>query len=118
MDGYIFINIEINGKYYQLKGHQFAYYMKYGKIVDCIDHINGIKDDNRICNLREVTKQQNCFNTKAKGYTFAKERNKFKAQIRLNYKLINIGYFNTEEEARQAYLDAKKIYHNIDVIEM
>lgn len=112
MYGYISLSLYLDKKYYHIKGHQIAYYIKYGKIVDCIDHINGIKDDNRICNLREVTHQQNQHNqTNAKGYHFAKYANKFKAQIMVNNKKIHIGLFNTEEEARQAYLDAKKIYH-------
>lgn len=119
MDGYIVIGMYLDKKKYQLKAHQFGYYMKYGRIVDCIDHINGIKDDNRICNLREVTHQENDFNKKnIKGYCFYKTRNNYKAEIGLNGKSIFLGYFNTEDEAKQAYLDAKKIYHNINVIEM
>lgn len=119
IDGYITIGIDLDKKYINLKGHQFAYYIKYKKIVNCIDHIDGDRTNNKIDNLREVTKQENSFNTKAKGYTFNKKYNKYQAQIAVNYKRIYIGLFNTEEEeARQAYLDAKKIYHNIDVIEM
>jgi len=112
--GYIFLNIYNKGKIINLLGHQFAYYYKYGEIVDCIDHINGIKDDNRICNLRKVTNQQNQWNTKnSKGYCYRKDRNKFHSQIGYNNNNISLGFFKTEEEARQAYLDAKKIYHKI-----
>jgi hypothetical protein len=112
--GYINILIYFDKKNYSLLGHQFAYYHKYKKVVDCIDHINGIKDDNRICNLRSVTQQQNQHNRKTnKGYCFCKKSNKYKTTIKLNYKTIHIGCFNTEQEARNAYLEAKEKYHLI-----
>ena len=77
-----------------------------------IDHINGDRICNHVDNLRIVTHQENHHNqTKAKGYTFNKQKNKWQAQIRLNNKRIYIGYFETEEEARQAYLEAKLKYH-------
>ena len=73
-----------------------------------------IRDDNRILNLRSVTHQQNQWNrTKAKGYYFFKRDKKWKSKIYLNNKEINLGTYNTEEEARTAYLQAKEIYHKI-----
>lgn len=75
-----------------------------------IDHINGIRDDNRLENLRIVSQQQNKWNLKnIKGYRL--KGNKYEAKIGVNNKQIHLGYYNTEEEARQAYLDAKSIYH-------
>jgi hypothetical protein len=102
-----------NTKMYILLQHQFIYYTATGKIVDEIDHINGDKTDNRITNLREVTRQENCFNKKSKGYYWNKPNKKWQSQICLNGKSINLGSFVTETEASQAYLDAKKIYHII-----
>ena len=108
-----------NGKVNTLYSHQLAWYLYYGEIIEdgyVIDHINKNKMDNRIVNLRKITKQQNHFNTNAKGYTYHKKgsyKGKYTAKIMLNYKSIVLGRFNTEQEARQAYLDAKKIYHNI-----
>lgn len=110
--GYIKICFYINKKEYSLFAHQFAWYFINKKCVEEIDHINGIRNDNRICNLRGVTKQQNHFNrTTAKGYT--KNKNKWQSEICVNKKTIYLGLFNTEEEARNAYLKAKEIYHKI-----
>jgi hypothetical protein len=82
-----------------------------------IDHINGTKTDNYITNLRNLTNQQNHFNqTNAKGYYWCVNSNKWKAAICLNGKNIHLGMFNLEEDARNAYLEAKKVYHIITPI--
>jgi len=79
-----------------------------------IDHKDGNKLNNCINNLRIVNNQQNCWNrTKAKGFYWNKKNQKWHAQIKLNSKTIYLGCFNTEDEARAAYLAAKQIYHII-----
>ena len=109
---YIQLNIVKNKKNYPITGHQFAWYWVNKECVEEIDHINGIKHDNRICNLRSVTRQQNQWNrTTSKGYTWNKKDKKWQAQIQVNKKVIYLGSYNTEEEARNAYLQAKGIYH-------
>jgi hypothetical protein len=111
-NGYLDICITINKKNNHLLAHHFAWYWVYKECVEQLDHINGIRDDNRICNLRPVTNQQNQWNQiNAKGYYWYKRQNKWKSQIKFNKKTIGLGYFNTEEEARNAYLQAKEIYH-------
>lgn len=111
--GYIYIGIRYKNKTYSFGGHIFAWYYTYKKMPNNqIDHINGIKDDNKIENLRDVTKQQNLFNKhNTKGFYLY--GNKYVAQIRVNKKLIHLGCFDSTIEAKQAYLDAKKIYHKI-----
>jgi hypothetical protein len=77
-----------------------------------VDHIDGNKTNNNISNLRWVTHSENNQNKRTtKGYTFYRRFNKWLAQICVNKKPIFLGYHDNEEEARQAYLDAKKIYH-------
>ena len=97
-----------------IRGHQLAWYYIYNECVEMLDHINGIRTDNRICNLRSINKQQNHFNrVKAKGYTWHKHKNKWQSTICLSGKSYFLGLYKTEEEARNAYLAAKKKYHVI-----
>jgi len=79
-----------------------------------IDHIDGNTQNNDISNLRNVTSQENSFNRDAKGYCWNKQVEKYQAQIKLNGKQIQLGYFYTKDEAHQAYQNAKKIHHLID----
>jgi hypothetical protein len=112
--GYIRMQVGVNGKYYYFYGHQFAYYYMYNIIPINVDHRNGIRDDNRICNLRSTNHKGNCYNkTNTKGYHWDKKNNKWRVSIQVNYKTINIGRYNTEEEAKNAYLEAKEKYHII-----
>lgn len=76
------------------------------------DHIDHNTLDNRLLNLRIVTHQQNSFNIKnTKGYYWHKKAKKYLAQITVSGKNIYLGLFQTAEEARDAYLQAKSIYH-------
>jgi hypothetical protein len=110
--GYICFYVTKYDKKYYLLGHQFAWYWVYKECVEEIDHINRIRYDNRIFNLRSVTKQQNSFNRiNVKGYSFQKGTNKYRADIRFNNKTIYLGLYHSEQEARNAYLQAKEIYH-------
>ena len=76
-----------------------------------VDHINRIKTDNRFENLRYCNYRENSLNRdyvdNAKGYTWDKGNKKWQARIRINNKLKHLGHFDNEQEARQAYLDAK-----------
>jgi len=119
--GYIRCGIKQNKKDIKVNAHQLAWFLYYNEVPESkvddiryeIDHIDRDKTNNKISNLRYVTRSQNHFNKDVKGYYFNKLANKFQSQIILDYKHIHLGYFETEAEARQAYLDAKKIYHII-----
>ena len=62
-DGYV--RVFIKGKSYL--AHQLIYIMVYGFRPDEIDHINGVKNDNRPENLRSVTRSQNRLNTSSRS---------------------------------------------------
>ncbi|QJA17960.1 HNH homing endonuclease [Salmonella phage vB_Sen_I1] len=60
-----YIRVTLAGK--RMKGHQLAFLYMEGYIPDTIDHINRIKSDNRWCNLRESSPQENARNIKARS---------------------------------------------------
>jgi len=83
-----------------------------------LDHINGVRDDNRIENLRECTPQQNSFNKKSinktsnyKGVCWNKNEKKWTAQYYCDGKKIFLGYFLEETLAAKAYDKAVKELH-------
>lgn len=69
-----------------------------------IDHINRIREDNRIKNLRQVTRAENLANQKGLLVSFCpsvKSKNKWKAYTKqsLSQKQKHLGYYRTREEA-------------------
>lgn len=109
--GYIKIT---SRKFGELLAHQFAWYYIHKEIVDIIDHINNDRSDNRICNLRSVTKRQNHWNrSNVKGYYQYKKTNRWFSKIIFNGKPIHLGIYDTEDDAKQAYLNAKEKFHII-----
>lgn len=109
--------VTINKIKYRL--HRLAWFYVYGIWPENqIDHINGDTTDNRICNLRDATNQQNQYNSKVinksskfKGVHFESFTNKWKVQIRINKKQVTIGRYKTEVEAAKAYdSKAKEVF--------
>jgi hypothetical protein len=115
-NGYLMLTLRNKERnVYYLYAHQFAWFVKYIQIVDFIDHIDRDKTNNKIKNLRSVTKSQNAMNlSNIKGYSFCKRSKKFIAYIMVNYKKKHLGIFETEIEAEKCYLKNKEKYHIIN----
>jgi len=113
-DGYRQVALRLDGKQYQLKAHRVAWILEHGSIPDGlqVDHINGIREDNCLCNLRLVTQRENDQNRrKARGYGWNKGCSKWEAYIRVDGVRHHLGLFTSEAAARAAYLKAKARYH-------
>lgn len=107
--------VKIQGKEYA--EHRLIWFLMTGEFPDLdIDHINGIRDDNRWCNLRVLSRQHNLQNQRLArqgnpllGVT--KNRNRWSAKIKLNGKLVHLGTFDTPEQAHEVYINKKKKEH-------
>ena len=116
-DNHGYRQIKIDRKPYQ--AHRLAWCYVYGNWPpDMIDHINGIKNDNRIANLRLATNQENQQNRRAPqknnpyiGVCWHKGRQLWQAQIRVHGMPKHLGYFATAEDASAAYLTVKRKEH-------
>ena len=97
------------------KAHRLAWLYTHGEHPAEIDHINRVKDDNRIVNLRSVTHAQNGQNQKRPknntsghiGVDFHRRSGKWRARIKVDGKLRDLGYFETADEAAQTRRQAE-----------
>lgn len=102
-------------------GHRMAWLYEYGAEAEgSIDHINGIRHDNRIANLRLASSFVNAQNTRKPsrnntsgflGVSFCPQTNRWVAQITAG-KHINLGRYDTPEHAYEVYLAAKRRLHS------
>lgn len=112
--GYLAVNLTVNGKSYLIFAHRLAWALMSGDWAHHkvqIDHINGVRDDNRWINLRKCAHEQNGKNrvqsaankTGFKGVVLGYKGRRWIAQIRENGKSHYLGYFDDPKAAALAY---------------
>jgi hypothetical protein len=107
--------------------HRLAWLYMTGKLPkNKIDHINNIRNDNSFFNLREADQSQNSQNLKSAkinnkstgllGAFYCEKRKLFYSRIRINNKVIRLGYFHSAVNAHSAYINAKRKYHEFNTL--
>ena len=105
------IGITINKKQYRVYEHRLCWFYMTGKWPTAfIDHIDQNPSNNSWSNLREATNAQNQRNNKARGITWNKKQQKWRAYIYINHNMMHLGYFANELDALEARRNAEIKY--------
>lgn len=115
-----YVLMEIDGRRYQ--AHRLAWLYEHGSWPRHeIDHINGARSDNRIVNLRDVPRQINAQNKRKSmpkksrdcplGVSWHRKAQKWRSMIWNGTKNIYLGLYADQNEAHQAYVEAKRAMH-------
>lgn len=120
--------IRINGKKYF--EHRLAWlFVKEVWPEDQIDHINGVRDDNRIVNLRDVNRTQNRHNSssqkgkkdKYKGVYWENEEKRWRVHLTVGGKQISLGRYINEDLAALVYnhyaTKHRGVYAKLNIVE-
>lgn len=113
--GYIHIKIKAQ----TFKAHRLIFLYHYGYFPEFVDHIDGNKQNNRIENLREASKQENCQNQKVrwtnssgvKGVSWHKVNKKWKVALCKNYRSYYFGTYEDKELAELVSMEATDLLH-------
>jgi hypothetical protein len=126
--GYLIVSTRRRGMTYPVRVHRVVVECLIGKAIPAgmvVDHIDGDRTNNATHNLRVVRPADNCRNMRKTpshnqssgmiGVCFYRRTGRWKAHITINNRHCHLGYFATREEAREAYLKAKKEHHGIPI---
>jgi len=110
-------SVYVDGRNWRI--HRLVFLMHFGYLPSTIDHINGIKDDNRIENLREATPSENGYNkillTKSKSgiknVQWISHMNKWQVRLKINKQNKVMGYFEDLELADLVATEARDKFH-------
>ena len=109
-----YLRVRVNGK--RFRAHRVCWALYHGYWPDQIDHVNGVRSDNRIENLRNVTATGNMRNKRrdkrnksgTTGVCWVESRRKWYAKICHEKKQISIGYYTDIQAAIAARKAAEK----------
>lgn len=114
-----YIQISVDGRSYL--AHRLAILFVRGEFPECeVDHIDGVKSNNALLNIRCVDLFVNHQNIRSAhkdnktgflGVSFRKDVGKFSANIYSNSRNVPLGWFETPQEAHAAYVEAKRRLH-------
>jgi hypothetical protein len=110
-----YVRIEVDGRNYTRS--RLVWFFVHGRWPVCLDHKNGVRHDDRLVNLREVSFSQNSANSAWKigrcGFRGVRKQpnNKFVAQIQSSGKKRHLGVYATAAEAAEAYRAASEKLH-------
>jgi len=122
-DGYL--TVEVRGVAYYV--HRLAWLLATGyEPQNQIDHINRDRSDNRLVNLRDVTRSVNLQNSKTfvtnkcgrKCVQYHGQSGKWRARITLNGRRFSLGLHDTADAAHEAYVRAKARMHDVPTQEI
>ena len=115
-----YLQVRLNGQ--NLSVSRVIWIMHHGTVPEQIDHINRVRDDNRLCNLRAACQTTNARNKKVprnntsgtKGVSFDRQSGKWKARIGVGSGRKTLGLFSTKELAVAARKGAEAAlgYHD------
>lgn len=112
-----YLSVRVDGS--PLKVHRVVFAMAHGYFPEQVDHVNGVRDDNRLANLRAATNSQNSRNSRissnntsgVKGVYWHKAAGKWMAQIQINRRHHYIGLFADIKDAAAAARAAREQHH-------
>lgn len=113
-----YFRVMVDNQSYRL--HVLAWFYVHGVWPEHeVDHINRCRSDNRIENLRCVTRSQNQQNmwrgnqntSGYRGVSWHRQAQKWGAKIMVGYKGISLGLYDDVMDAARAYREAAKKYH-------
>jgi HNH endonuclease len=116
VSGYRLIYIDGCAQHYE---HRLAWLYVHGEWPKELDHINGVRDDNRIANLRSVNRSKNSINSRirsdnksgVKGVYYDLRSHKWSAEIIFEGEKSFLGYYKTKDEAVAARRAAEAVLH-------
>ena len=118
-----YVQVVVDGKVFA--AHRLVWLLVHGHWPDAdIDHVNGVRSDNRPSNLRACTRTENMQNrgvgknsrSGIVGVSWNTRAGKWRAAIQANKRHFDLGLFDSKDAAATAYAAAKRKLHKFNPI--